>query len=566
MNVHVYLRRSKNDEGKQQFSLDVQRAGSREFVERMGLGEHGTSEYVDDGKAGDDFHSRQGIRQLLEHAKPGDVIVCRDQSRLGRDAIEVTLVIRDLVRDRGCRLFYYVTGQEVQFANAIDQATTFIQGTGHQMELEAIRSRTREALRSRVRAGRIAGGRCYGYDLERSSDPSGRRFTVAVVDEDQAAIVRRIFQEYLDGRGLKAIARSLNHEGVASPSAGRRGTGSWAPTCIRSMLQNARYRGVYIHGKIKKLRRSGSVKRVKAEPDEILMVDLPEWRIVEDDVWFAVQERFVRRADAPGDRKPAQRSGKYALTGIARCGECGGAVGVARTKRRGQVVKSYVCMRHKVSGAEACSVAVNQPMQEVEGALIDFIQKGILSGAVLENVLVEIRREVEAQMPKRDADIAALEAELVEARAEQRKLARAVALADDIPELVSELRQRSARIQHLEVQVAASRKTPEEIAAIIAGVEATCRARLKNLRAALSDPDDLRDVFLAMFPDGLTFTAESFVEEVPSRRRCMRKSDKNLKRPVLRKNRRIWRAKGAATLGGLNLVATPTGFEPVSPA
>lgn len=37
---------------------------------------------------------------------------------LGRDAIEVTLVVRDLVRDRGCRLYDYVTGQEVQFANA----------------------------------------------------------------------------------------------------------------------------------------------------------------------------------------------------------------------------------------------------------------------------------------------------------------------------------------------------------------------------------------------------------------------------------------------------------------
>ena len=93
MTIRTSCRRSKNDEGKQQFSL---------------------------------FLTRTGLRQLLAEVKAGDVIVCRDQSRLGRDAVEVTLVIRDLVRDRGCRLFYYVTGQEVLFANAIDQATTFI--------------------------------------------------------------------------------------------------------------------------------------------------------------------------------------------------------------------------------------------------------------------------------------------------------------------------------------------------------------------------------------------------------------------------------------------------------
>src|SRR5690242_5772011 len=176
MTIRTYCRRSKNDEGKQQFSLDVQSAGCGELIARMGLGDEPHQTYVDDGRAGDDFLTRTGLRQLMADAKRGDVIVCRDQSRLGRDAIEVTLVVRDLVRDRGCRLFYYASGQEVMFANAIDQATTFIQGTGHQMELEAIRSRTREGLRSRVRAGRIAGGSCYGYTLERKSDGSGRRF------------------------------------------------------------------------------------------------------------------------------------------------------------------------------------------------------------------------------------------------------------------------------------------------------------------------------------------------------------------------------------------------------
>jgi site-specific DNA recombinase len=257
MMIRTYCRRSKNDEGKQQFSLDVQAAGCRELIQQKQLGKYTAVPYVDDGRAGDDFLTRKGLRELLADAKRGDIIVCRDQSRLGRDAIEVTLVIRDLVRDRACRLYYYAIRQGVLFANAIDQATTFIQGTGHQMELESIRSRTREALRSRVRAGRIAGGACYGYTLERKTDTSGRRYTIAVVNEAEAVIVRRTFDEYLDGRGLRAVAHQLNLEGVRAPSAGRRGSGSWAPSAIRTILLNARYRGVYIRGRIKKVRHGG---------------------------------------------------------------------------------------------------------------------------------------------------------------------------------------------------------------------------------------------------------------------------------------------------------------------
>src|SRR6185436_5226061 len=209
MMVRTYRRRSKNDEGKQQFSLDVQSAGCDELIARLDLADQPRKDYVDDGRAGDDFLTRTGLRQLLADAQRGDVIVCRDQSRLGRDAIEVTLVVRDLVRDRGCRLYYYATSQEVQFANAIDQATTFIQGTGHQMELEAIRSRTREALRSRVRNGQVAGGACFGYKLERKSDAAGRKHTIANVNEAEAPIVRRIYDEFLSGGGLKQIAHRL---------------------------------------------------------------------------------------------------------------------------------------------------------------------------------------------------------------------------------------------------------------------------------------------------------------------------------------------------------------------
>ena len=80
-----------------------------------------------------------------------------------------------------------------------------------------------------------------------------------------------------------------------------------------------------------------------------------------------------------------------------------------------------------------------------------------------------------------------------------------MALADDVPELVAELQQRSARIQNLEAQVAAARRTPAELAALVDRVEATVRANALRIREALVDQDDLREVFRAMFPDGLTF-------------------------------------------------------------
>ena len=523
MMIRTYLRRSKNDEGKQQFSLDVQREGCQTFVrQRFELADLQHTEYLDDGKAGDDFHSRVGMRRLILEALPGDIIICRDQSRLGRDAIEVTLAIRDLVRDRGCRLYYYVTGQEVQFANAIDQATTFIQGTGHQMELEAIRSRTREALRSRVREGRIAGGRCYGYDLVRKSDATGRGYTLAVVNAKQAEVVRRIYAEYLAGAGLKAIAKALNREGVPSPTAGRRGSRSWSPGGIRPMLQNARYRGVYMHGRIKKVRRGGRTMSVKADPSEVISVDVPEWRIVDDETWFAVQEIFrPRAAAADGPPRVARPVAKYPLAGIATCGMCGGSIGAAFTKRRGERVKAYACRRHHQCGGKACSVTVHQPMDEVEQALIDHLEREVLTADCAPELVARIQRAAKARLPTPDEDLGALEADLAQARSEQGRIARAIALTDDVAELVTELNQRRSRIRYLEGQLEAAQREPNELAELLEQVEARARAKVAELRTALRESEDLRTVFASLFRDGLRFTPE-WVETEAGRRHIWR--------------------------------------------
>ena len=194
MTLRIYLRRSRAEEGKQEFSLDVQRQGCAAFATRLSallgarLGK--PVEYVDDGIAGDDFVGRAGLARLMADAKKGDVILARDQSRIGRNALEVTLAITQLTQDKSTRVFYYSDGGEARCDNVISQTMTFIRGVGGQMELEALRSRTREGLRARVHAGFIAGGRCFGYRNIRESDASGRARTRMEVEPIEADVVR----------------------------------------------------------------------------------------------------------------------------------------------------------------------------------------------------------------------------------------------------------------------------------------------------------------------------------------------------------------------------------------
>ena len=156
---------------------------------------------------------------------------------------------------------------------------------------------------------------------------------------------------------------------------------------------------------------------------------------------------------------------------------------------------------------------------------------------------------------------------------------KAVALADDVPELVSELRQRSTRIKHLEAQILATKQTPAELEKFLKQIERKSRSNLAELRTSLANESDRREAFLALFPDGLTFAPArtpggerqvwriigdvdlgSLVDAAGSQRIRTRspandfsEGDQTTGNPAL-------------VSGGSYRIATPTGFEPVLPA
>lgn len=531
--IRLYLRRSKGEE-HQAHSLETQRSGAQRFAESEGLGDWAARvEYEDSDRSRTDFEGREALTRLLAETQAGDVVLCRDQSRLGGDALEVTVVIRELVQRRRARLFYYAERHEVAYNSAIDAAMTFVRGVGSQMEVETLRSRTREALRARVRLGRVAGGRCFGYRNVRHGASTG--FTTMEVDEQHAAVVRRAFEMYRDGAGLKEVAGELGSSG------GR----WWTKGAVRALLLNPRYRGVYVHGRVNRARKGGKRPATRANPEDVLVVEVPEWRIVDDLTWFAVAERFKERERGP--RAVTAPNTRYALTGIARCAKCGGAIGAGATAKvkvsRGVVarVRAYTCLNFRERGN--CDVNLAQSAEEVDAAFAAYVQTRLLIPSVIEEVVAGVRAEVIRRASQPRGDVDELERRLAELKREQRNLAQAIAAGDGITELVAAMRDRQKRAQDVALEIERARREPatEEN---VARVEAAVRRKLADALTSLADPEKARSVYLAMFPGGLRFTPK-----VVGKARGPLGA------------RRVWSIDGLAHLGH-GLIVTPPGLEP----
>ncbi len=538
--LRLILRRSK-EEG-QENSIDVQRAVNMRFadtlLEKFGAAWAAVEEYIDDGISGGDFEGRKELHRLLAEVRPGDIVICLDSSRFGRDMLVGPLTIRDLVNEKRARFFYAANGKEITSKNALETFMTVVEQFGDQQEKERNQQRTRATLREKVKKKLVAGGRRYGLKNIQHPvfDSAGRMIqanTEAVVDEEQARIIRRMAGELLEGAGYTRIAKGLNRDGIPSPSAGKRGTGSWSPSAVREILRRELYRGVYVHGQTDRVRKGGKRISRPADPEQVLRVEVPEWRILDEETWQAVQAEIARRASrAPASPGPAS---KYPLSGLAKCGTCGGSICLGHKRLGETTVRSYTCSYHWKRGAAVCPVRVSQPRAEVETALANHIQREVLP-TLLDMLLEEIHAEADRQLASEPPAADTIEADLRRLRAEQKRYAATVLEAPDVPELLAEMRKRSEHIRRLEADLAIAKRAPAIRADTLTQVEEAARAKIATLSEALAAGD--REAFRMVFPEGLVFL------------------------PAEVGRRRVWRIRGTAKVGP-TCVATPAGFEPV---
>lgn len=302
--------------------------------------------FIDDGISGAEFVKRPGFQRLMNTLKPRppfQVLIMSEESRLGREQIETAYAFKQIT-DAGVRVFFYLEDRERTLENPIEKMMFSLTSFAGEMERERAKQRTYDAMLRKAKAGHVTGGKVFGYDNKETLSPDGSPLhVIRVINNDQAAVVRRIFEMFNARMGITRIAKILNDERIAPP----RASAGWAPTAIREILLRPLYKGVIVWDELQKIERDGTKQRRRRRTDDLVKVEAPELRIVSENLWSAVQERFKisRSVSEKFNKRGILRDlqSNYLLSGLARCKHCGGpmeALGKDYARRKG---RTYGC-------------------------------------------------------------------------------------------------------------------------------------------------------------------------------------------------------------------------------
>jgi site-specific DNA recombinase len=227
-------------------SIEDQIALCRDYAVRQGFTVVETCE--DRALSGASLHNRPGIQELMTAAKRRqfEIVVAESMSRIGRDQ-EDRAAIRKRLKFAGVTIMTPADG-------VVTDLTDGIRAVIDSQYLDDLKHAVRRGMSGKVRAGLSGGGLTYGYRVVKKFDEKGEPVKgLREVDEDQAAIVRRIFVEYIAGRSPRTIAYDLNRDGVPPPRGSR-----WNASTINGnqrrgngVLNNELYRGRLIWNKVR---------------------------------------------------------------------------------------------------------------------------------------------------------------------------------------------------------------------------------------------------------------------------------------------------------------------------
>ncbi|GEM_PF-4859073 len=436
----LFLLRFSIEEQKGGYSFAYQEGGCTAFESHTPYAD-GRARHVmvlkDEAVSGTLVSERPAVKQALELAAQGRVarVVVWRFDRLGRDEAETFVAIKE----------FESYGVEVLSATeANDRIVRGIQVVLSAEEQRKISARTRAALRQIAHENFPTGGPVpVGLIDEKVADPKGRRDKKGVLklrtkyarDPKFAPIVEELFRLAGDARNDRAIAWLFNEKGYPSP--GNRGRG-WGTSTIRAIRTNEVYKGTLVHGRHRFVRKKNG-KRVPVEAPRqewIVIENCPNIEpLVSPEVWAKAQHT----GHGGGGRGPNR---KYALSGLVKCGECGGSMHASASCRK-KNGKNYRYLRlrcgwGKDRGPAICPSERVFHYDGVMDAVVDILHQDLFSWENIDALVGMVVEELAYAVAARNSNRTEVEDELRKTEERLSKIVEAIELAQERLEILLE--------------------------------------------------------------------------------------------------------------------------------
>ena len=419
----LYERLSRDDEVEgESFSIQNQKAMLEEYARKSGFARF--RHFTDDGISGTRF-DLPGFAAMMEEVEAGsvDTIVVKDMSRLGRDYLKVGQIM-EVLRQRGVRLIAVNDG--VDSLRGDDDFLPF-RNIMNEYYCRDISKKIQSVFKAKGMSGKhVTGTVIYGYLWDEKRENW-------VVDDEAAAVVRRIFDMTMEGYGPYQIATRLEQDKIEIPAVhlAHYGEGphqgrniknpyGWASSTIVHILKKREYLGHTVNFKTRK-----HFKDKKSR-----YVDEGDWMIFENTHEAIIpQELFdnVQRIRGNVKRYPDGWGEAAPLTGLMYCADCGGKMYVHRTYN-GKRNPQYTCSQYSKIPVGTLCPTQHRIAESAVLSLVSDMLRAIAEYAAADRAGF-IRAVQEAQVNQQDGDM----------RKKRRRLAAAEKRAGELERLMCKI-------------------------------------------------------------------------------------------------------------------------------
>ena len=300
--------------------------------------------YADEALTGTK-ENRENFQRLLADCRDGkvDLIITKSISRFARNTVTLLKTVREL-KTMGVDVFFEEQG--IHSLSADGELMLTILASYAQEESLSASENQKWRVKQKFLNGEPWHSVMLGYRAK------GGRF---VIVPEEAEIVRSIFADYLDGKGVLTIMKRLNESGILTQPGF-----TWHQASVQRILRNYTYTGNLLLQT--KFRENHLSKRTRVNNGELPQYHIQNSHepIIDMDTFTAVQIEMARRADQFG--KP-QTTATYPFTGLITCAGCGKHYR-RKMKETGPV---WICATYNTLGKAAC------PSKAIPESVLDTI-------------------------------------------------------------------------------------------------------------------------------------------------------------------------------------------------